>query len=76
MDDDNSSTRLVACKVLSLLLQNGPSIFTGKSSHTIKIEDSLYFAHHDKISESKCILVEGTLKDKVNNIDWTLEKSN
>ena len=47
-----------------------------KSSHTIKIEDSLYFAHQDKISESKCILVEGTLKDKVNNINWTLEKSN
>ena len=47
-----------------------------KSSHTIKIEDSLYFAHQDKISESKCILVEGTLKDKVNNINWTLEKNN
>ncbi len=47
-----------------------------KSSNTIKIEDSLYFAHQDKISESKCILVEGTLKDKVNNINWTLEKNN
>lgn len=32
MDDDNSSTRLVACKVLSLLLQNGSSIFTGNAS--------------------------------------------
>ena len=47
-----------------------------KSSHSIKIEDSLYFAHQDRIIESKCILVEGTLKDKVNNINWTLEKSN
>ena len=47
-----------------------------KSSHTIKIEDSLHFAHQDKIIESKCILVEGTLKDKVNNINWTLEKNN
>ena len=47
-----------------------------KSSHSIKIEDSLYFAFRDKVCESKCILVEGTLKDKVNNIKWTLEKSN
>ena len=47
-----------------------------KSSHSIKVEDSLYFAHQDRIIESKCILVEGTLKDKVNNINWTLEKSN
>ena len=42
----------------------------------VKIEDSLYFASYDKILESKCILVEGTLKDKVNNINWALEKTN
>lgn len=47
-----------------------------KSSHPVKIEDSLYFASYDKILESKCILVEGTLKDKVNNINWALEKTN
>ena len=47
-----------------------------KSSHPVKIEDSLHFAYGDRISESKCILVEGTLKNKINNINWTLEKSN
>ncbi len=47
-----------------------------KCSHPVKIEDSLYFAHYDKILESKCVLVEGVLKDKVNNINWTLEKAN
>mgnify|MGYP001373603243 CR=1 FL=1 len=47
-----------------------------KSSHTIKIEDSLFFAFSDKVSVSKCILVEGTLKDKVNSINWSLEKTN
>ena len=47
-----------------------------KCAHVVKIEDSLYFASYDKITESKCILVEGTLKDKVNNINWSLEKTN
>ena len=47
-----------------------------RCSHPVKIEDSLYFAHYDKILESKCVLVEGVLKDKVNNINWTLEKAN
>jgi len=47
-----------------------------KSQHQNKIENSLNFASYDKIHESKCILVEGTLKDKVNNIHWSLEKSN
>ena len=47
-----------------------------KSSHQIKIENSLYFGSYDKVFDTKCILLEGTLKDKINNINWTLEKTN
>ncbi len=40
-----------------------------------KIESSLYFGASDKMYESNCILLEGTLKDKVNTIQWFLEKN-
>ena len=46
-----------------------------RSSHNAKIEESLHFSSYEKIEESKCILVEGTLKDKINNINWILEKA-
>ena len=69
-------SKLVQTQGGDILLSVENQGWTFRSSHPIKIEDSLYFAFQDKVSESKCILVEGTLKDKVNNINWTLEKSN
>jgi len=42
----------------------------------IKIESSLYFAEHNKIQETSCILIEGTLKQTINKILWSIEKTN
>lgn len=47
-----------------------------KSSLDVKIESGLYFGSYDKVFDTKCVLIEGTLKDKVNNINWALEKTN
>ena len=42
----------------------------------IKIESSLYFADYDKVHETSCILIEGTLKQQANRILWSIEKTN
>ena len=42
----------------------------------IKIESSLYFAEYNKIQETSCILVEGSLKQSINKILWSIEKTN
>ena len=42
----------------------------------VKIENSLYFAEKEKVLETTCIVVEGTLKQEINKITWSLEKTN
>ena len=42
----------------------------------VKIENSLYFAEKEKVLETTCIVVEGTLKQEINKIMWSLEKTN
>lgn len=42
----------------------------------VKIENSLYFAEHTKVQETNCIVVEGTLKQEINKIVWSIEKTN
>jgi len=42
----------------------------------VKIENSLYFADYDKVQETSCILIEGTLKQQANQILWSIEKTN
>jgi uncharacterized heparinase superfamily protein len=42
----------------------------------ISIDNSLYFADAEKVQETKCIVIEGTLNKEVNKILWSLEKSN
>jgi hypothetical protein len=36
----------------------------------------LYFAQHEKVQETSCIVVEGTLKQEINKIVWSIEKTN
>jgi len=43
---------------------------------TITIDNSLYFADTEKVQETKCIVIEGTLNKEINKILWSLEKSN
>jgi len=43
---------------------------------TINIDNSLYFADTEKVQETKCIVIEGTLNKEINKILWSLEKSN
>ena len=45
-------------------------------SQDVKIENSLYFAQHEKVQETSCIVVEGTLKQEINKIVWSIEKTN
>ena len=42
----------------------------------LKIENNLYFANHEKILESQCIVIEDKLSDSLNKIHWSLEKTN
>ena len=42
----------------------------------VKIESSLYFADYEKVRETSCILIEGTLKQQANRILWSIEKTN
>jgi uncharacterized heparinase superfamily protein len=42
----------------------------------VKIENSLYFAEKEKVQETTCIVIEGTLKQEINKIIWSLEKTN
>ena len=42
----------------------------------VKIESSLYFADYEKVQETSCILIEGTLKQQANRILWSIEKTN
>ena len=45
-------------------------------SQDVKIENSLYFAQHEKVQETSCIVVEGTLKQEINKVVWSIEKTN
>ena len=49
--------------------------FKSQAQNT-KIENSLYFANHQNIQETMCIVIEGTLKKDVNKILWSIEKTN
>ena len=45
-------------------------------NYDVKTENSLYFAENDKVQETSCIVVEGTLKQEMNKILWSIEKTN